>query len=135
MAESSPRNTLVRAWSADMAVNYGNVVVAEVLRRRVTTKVPMAAALDGRATHVQVDRDFPGAVLIDTDAAIGPIAAAFARGHTYRITIADTNEYAWVPVAAYRAVGDYWTIECVPYLEHHRAMQPTDSDIIRKAHE
>ena len=131
MTAPNPRNALIRVWSGDFSTNYGNVVVAEVLRRRVEVMVP--TIVGGIPSHYR--RDFPGAVLIDSDDAIGPIAQAVARSHTYRITIADTDEYAWTPVAAHRAAGDYWTIELVPMVEFMRACAIPDSEIRKQAHQ
>ena len=117
------RNTLIRAWSMDMKVNHGNVVVAEVLRRNVD------APVDGRF--------FPfhnGAVLIDADAAIGPIARMCGR-NGYLITIRDTAEFLWCPIAAHLAAGDYWTVEMVPWVEFQRQLSLPDAEIIRRAHD
>jgi hypothetical protein len=128
----NPRNALIRVWSGDLLTNYGNVVVAEVLRRRVETLIP---GRTGAGAHAAYRRDFPGAVLIDAADAIGNIAVAFQRGHTYRVTIAETDEYLWTPVAANMAAGDYWAIELVPTVEYFRACAVPDSEIIREAHQ
>lgn len=130
-SDNSPRHSLIRVWSGDFTTNYGNVVVAEVLRRRVDVMVP--TLINGTPSHYR--RDFPGAVLIDSDDAIGPVANAIGRGHTYRITIADTDEYAWTPVSTNVAAGNYWTIELVPMVELMRACAVPDSEIIREAHQ
>lgn len=127
----NPRHTLIRVWSGDLSTNYGNVVVAEVLRRRVEFMVP--TLINGTPSHYR--RDFPGAVLIDSADAIGNIALAFQRGHTYRITIADTDEYLWTPVSANLGVADYWTVELVPTVDLARACAVPDSEIIREAHQ
>jgi len=126
------KNVLIRAWSKDFSRNYGNVVVAELLERRVMTHVPILPGQIGRGS---VGRDFPGAVLIDSGEALGPIAEAIRRGHDFLITIAATDVYIWKPVAANMSIADYWTVECVPWVEMARACAIPDSEILKAAHD
>lgn len=120
----SLRNTLIRAYSMDMRRNHGNVVVAEILFRRVDWTL-----------HNLGPRNDRGAVLIDSSDALGPIADAIRRGTGFLILIRATDELLWVPTRADMTAGDYWTIELVPWIDYLRAAAPTDDAVIRMAHE
>lgn len=122
---NSLRNTLIRAYTMDMRRNHGNVVVAEVLFRRVTF-YPM--------TKPGQQCDVPGAVLIDAADALGHLGTAVGRGIGFLVMIRATDELIWVPTRADLGIGDYWTIELVPWVEYLRASADSDEDIIRRAH-
>lgn len=123
MAENL-RNTLIRVWSKDLRVNYGNVVVAEVLRRTV----------EGPGLYGTTVPYVNGAVLIDAEAAIGPVARGVTKAAVI-VTIRDTTEFMWSPVGAHLMAGDYWTVEMVPYVELSRVSQISDAEVIRRAHQ
>lgn len=123
------KNALIRVWSKDLGRNYGNVVIAEVLRRRVDAPVPV------RGTRVVYRRDFPGAVLIDAGEALQPIADAFRRNHDFLITIAQTDELIWTPTNVSKSIADYWTIELIPYVDHLRTCLQSDTEILKAAHD
>lgn len=120
----SLRNTLVRAYSMDMRRNHGNVVVAEVLFRRVDWNLHNLGA-----------RNDPGAVLIDSSDALGPIATAIRQGIGFLVLIRATDQLLWLPTRADMTAGDYWTIELVPWIDYLRAAAKPDADIIRNAHQ
>jgi hypothetical protein len=122
------KNTLIRVWSKDLGRNYGNVVVAEVNLRRVNTLVPAVGAAHYR-------RDFPGAVLIDDQAALEPVATAIRRNHSFVITIAATDVFMWTAVRADQDITGYYTVECVPYVELARACAVPDDLILKAAHD
>lgn len=126
MPNNNIRHSLVRAWSTDMRHNFGNVAVAEILRRNVDA--PVHHTVGGWQSYPL------GAVLIDADAALGPIARAIGK-IAMLITIRDTTEFLWWPVAAHLAAGDYWTVELVPYAEFLRNTSVPDAEILRKAHD
>ena len=123
---NSLRNTLIRAYTMDMRRNHGNVVVAEVLFRRVSF-YPL--------TKPGQSFDVPGAVLIDSGDALTPIGRAVSAGYGFLVMIRATDELLWVPTRADMSVGDYWTVEMVPWVEYLRASGDPDEDVIRKAHE
>ena len=123
---NSLRNTLIRAYTMDMRRNHGNVVVAEVLFRRVSF-YPL--------TKPGQSFDVPGAVLIDSGDALTPIGRAVGAGMGFLVMIRATDELLWVPTRADMSVGDYWTVEMVPWVEYLRASSDPDEDVIRKAHE
>lgn len=121
------RDALIRVWSQDMRQNYGNVVVAEVLRRPVDATVLLA----GDARHNQ---SFPnGAVLIDNNESLGTLATMIRARHHILVTIRSTPEFVWFPTAGYRSITDYWTIELAPWVDYLRAGSKSDDTIIREA--
>jgi hypothetical protein len=123
MPVSNLRNVLVRAYSMDMRRNHGNVVVSEALFRRVDWDL-----------HNLGPRNNPGAVLIDSTDALGPVATAIRKGTGFLILIRATDELLWLPTRADMSAGDYWTVECIPWVEYLRAAAVPDDDIIRAAH-
>ena len=123
---NSLRNTLIRAHTMDMRRNHGNVVVAEILFRRVSFHPP---GMPGAA------HDVPGAVLIDAGAALAPIARAVGLRIGHLVMIRATDELLWIPVRADMSVGDYWTIDMVPWVEYLRASTDTDDNVLRRAHQ
>lgn len=115
------RNTLIRVFDMGLARNYGNVVVAEVLRRRVDY-----------GPYQQYNT--PGAVLIDSTEALGPIADMVRRSDRFIVIIRSTDELLWIPTRADLSAGDYWTVEMVPWAEYLRAALKPDEQVIREAH-
>ena len=118
-------NVLIRAYTMDLRRNHGNVVVAEMLRRRVDFHPN---------PHRAETRNTPGAVLIDSSDALGAIGGAINREIGFLLLIRSTDELLWLPTRADMMAGDYWTIEVVPWLEHVRAASLPDAEIIRRAH-
>ncbi|ABW88466.1 hypothetical protein SEA_HAIL_71 [Mycobacterium phage Hail] len=126
MMPDSLRDTLIRAYTMDMRRNYGNVVVAEVLHRRVDYH---ALTKPGQSFNTR------GAVMIDAAAALAPLANAVRRGIGMLVMIYATDELLWIPTRADLSVGDYWTVEMVPWVEYLRASAVSDDEVIRKAHD
>lgn len=120
------RDTLIRAYTMDMRRNHGNVVVANITRRRVDFQ-PLAKP--GQTFDVQ------GAVLIDGPESLGPIAAAVRQGIGFLVMIRATDELLWVPVLAEQDITGYWRIELVPWIDYLRASASTDEQIIREANQ
>lgn len=120
----SLRSALIRVYSLDMRRHHGNVVVAEVLFRRVTFQAAYMANVD-----------IPGAVLIDDDGALGPISTAVRAGVQVLVAIRQTDELLWVPVKADLNPTGYWAIEMAPLVDYARAALRPDEDIIREAHQ
>lgn len=121
------RNTLIRVYTMDLRACHGNVVVAEVLRRRVMVR-PLAKP--------GTQHDLAGAVLIDQSAALNPIGTNIQAGVGFLVLIRATDELIWVPTRADMMAGaDYWTIEMVPWVEYARASMEPDDEILRKAHQ
>lgn len=119
------RNVLVRVYDMSMRRNHGNVVVAEINFRRVEQRsaTPMLPQLSCR-----------GAVLIDSSGALGPIANLVRQCIGFLVYVRSTDELLWLPLRAEMSVGDYWTIEMVPWIEYLRACSLPDDEIIRRAH-
>lgn len=129
MTADSHRNALIRAYTIDMGHNYGNVVVAEVLRRRVAFHV-----------HTKPGQQFDtsGAVLIDATDALGPLGQVISASGTQAnilMVIRATDELLWLPTKAELGITDYWTIEMVPWIEYLRAASLSDEEVIRRAHQ
>ncbi|WP_431231509.1 hypothetical protein ACQ856_18275 [Mycolicibacterium psychrotolerans] len=125
MPAASLRDALIRAYTIDMARCHGCVAVAEILFRRVTFTI----------TGQPGNHNTPGAVLIDSGDALGPIANGVTRGNRFLVMVAETDELLWLPTRADLGVGDYWTIEMVPWVEYLRNAVDPDHEIIRKAHQ
>lgn len=119
----SLRNALIRVYSTDLRHNYGNVVIAEVLFRRVT-----CLAVGGGI-------DVPGGVLLDDDAALGNLSTIVRTGAHVTVIIKQTDELLWLPVQAELNQTGYWSIEMVPLVDYARAALRSDDDIIREAHQ
>lgn len=119
------KNTLIRAYTADMRRNHGNVVVAEINFRRVTF-YPLTTP--GGSFNV------PGAVLIDASDALAPLAGAVNRGIGFLVMVYATDELLWIPTKAEQDITEYWTIEMVPWVDYLRASAEDDDEIVRKAH-
>lgn len=126
---NSLRNALIRVYSTDLRKNLGNVVVAEVLFRRVNFRSGMAP--DGRGQTI----DVPGAVLIDADTALGKLSTIVRTGTHITVVIKQTDELLWLPVTADLNQTGYWAIEMVPLVDYARAALKPDEDIIREAHQ
>lgn len=117
------RNALVRVFSMDLTRNHGNVVVAEILFRRVS----FTAGSNG-------ETDAAGAVLIDNDGSLGPISTGIRAGINLCIAIRKTDELLWVPIRADLSPTAYWTVELVPLIEYARSALKSDEAIIASAH-
>lgn len=118
------KNALIRVYDMSMKRNHGNVVVSEVLFRRV--EFPGSAMFPSIST--------PGAVLIDSAESLGPIADLVRRNIGFLVFIRSTDALLWVSVRADMMAGDYWTIELVPWIEYLRAASLPDDQVIREAH-
>lgn len=119
------KNALIRVYDMSMRHNHGNVVVSEILFRRV--EFPGAPEFPSIST--------PGAVLIDSAGSLGPIADLVRRNIGFLVFIRSTDAVLWVSVRADMLAGDYWTIELVPWIEYLRAASSPDDEIIRRAHQ
>lgn len=116
------KNALIRVYTMDMRRNHGNVVVAEILFRRVDVKI------HGYTANVA------GAVLIDAGDALQPIADMVQRAVGFLVFIRSTDALVWVVTRADMGVTGYWTVEMIPWIDHLRAISRPDDDIIREAH-
>lgn len=121
---NSLRNALIRVYTSDLRKNLGNVVVAEVLFRRVNFRTGRGQAID-----------VPGAVLIDADAALGQLSTIVRTGTHVTVVIKQTDELLWLPVEAELNPTGYWSIEMVPLVDYARAALRPDEDIIQEAHQ